>query len=218
MQDTLKIRRRAAEVRKILKSLYPQVKPQLDFGRPFELLVATMLSAQCTDRQVNRVTPALFQKYGSPQDFARASLPDIEALIHSTGFFRNKAKNLKACARVLVETYGGRVPESLDELVGLPGVGRKTANVILGAAFNRPGLVVDTHVKRVSRRLELTANTDPVKIEFDLMKLVPRSEWADFSLRMIFFGRQTCRARRPKCPACHLDALCPYPDKTGLGA
>jgi len=153
MQDTLKIRRRAAEVRKILKSLYPQVKPQLDFGRPFELLVATMLSAQCTDRQVNRVTPALFQKYGSPQDFARASLPDIEALIHSTGFFRNKAKNLKACARVLVETYGGRVPESLDELVGLPGVGRKTANVILGAAFNRPGLVVDTHVKRVSRRL-----------------------------------------------------------------
>ncbi len=215
MQDILKIRRRTAQIRKILNSLYPQVKPQLDFRSPFELLVATMLSAQSTDRQVNRVTPALFRRFGSPQDFARASLPDLEALVRSTGFFRSKAKNIKACARVLTETYGGRVPESLDELVGLPGVGRKTANVVLGAAFNRPGIVVDTHVKRVSRRLELTVNSDPVKIEFDLMKLVPRREWSDFSLRMIFFGRQTCQARRPKCPACSLDPLCPYPDKTG---
>ncbi|MGD9072426.1 MAG: endonuclease III [Desulfobacterales bacterium] len=214
MKDTSKIRARAAKIRKILRSLYPEVKPQLHFRNPFELLLATILSSQCTDKQVNRVTPKLFHQFKSPQDFARASLEEIEALIRSTGFYRNKAKNIKACCRVLLETHCGRVPDRLDELVELPGVGRKTANVVLGAAFERPGIVVDTHVKRVSRRLGFTENSDPVKIEFDLMEIIPRKDWSDFSLRMVYFGRETCTARKPRCPACLLDPLCPYPDKT----
>lgn len=217
MKDKSKIKTRAARIRKSLRSLFPEVKPQLHFRNPFELLIATILSSQCTDQQVNRVTPKLFHQLKSPQDFARASLEEIEALIRSTGFYRNKAKNIKACCRVLLETHGGRVPDRLDELVDLPGVGRKTANVVLGAAFERPGIVVDTHVKRVSRRLGFTENSDPVKIEFDLMDIIPRKEWSDFSLRLIFFGRQTCTARKPKCPVCLLDPLCPYPDKTTFG-
>lgn len=214
MKDKSKISTRAAKVRKILRSLYPEVKPQLHFRNPFELLLATILSSQCTDKQVNRVTPKLFHQLKSPQDFVRAPLEEIEALIRSTGFYRNKAKNIKACCRVLLETHGGRVPDRLNELVELPGVGRKTANVVLGAAFEKPGIVVDTHVKRVSWRLGFTENRDPVKIEFDLMEIVPRKEWSDFSLRLIFFGRETCTARKPKCPVCLLDPLCPYPDKT----
>jgi endonuclease-3 len=214
MKGKSKIRTRAAKVRKILRSLYPEVKPQLHFRNPFELLIATILSSQCTDKQVNQVTPKLFHQLKSPQDFVRASLGEIEALIRSTGFYRNKAKNIKTCCRVLLETHGGRVPDRLDELVDLPGVGRKTANVVLAAAFERPGIVVDTHVKRVSWRLGFTGYSDPVKIEFDLMEIVPRKEWSDFSLRLIFFGRETCTARKPKCPVCLLDFLCPYPDKT----
>ncbi|MEN8759672.1 MAG: endonuclease III [Desulfobacterales bacterium] len=217
MKDKSKIKTRADRIRKSLRSLFPEVKPQLHFRNPFELLIATILSSQCTDQQVNRVTPKLFHQLKSPQDFARASLEEIEALIRSTGFYRNKAKNIKACCRVLLETHGGRVPDRLDELVDLPGVGRKTANVVLGAAFERPGIVVDTHVKRVSWRLGFTENSDPVKIEFDLMDIIPRKEWSDFSLRLIFFGRQTCTARKPKCPVCLLDPLCPYPDKTTFG-
>jgi endonuclease-3 len=177
-------------------------------------LLATILSSQCTDKQVNRVTPKLFHRLKSPQDFTRASLEEIETLIRSTGFYRNKAKNIKACCRVLLETHGGRVPDRLDEMVGLPGVGRRTANVVLGAAFERPGIVVDTHVKRVSWRLGFTENGDPVKIEFDLMEIIPRKDWSDFSLRMVFFGRETCTARKPRCPVCLLDPLCPHPDKT----
>ena len=217
MKDKSKIKTRADRIRKSLRSLFPEVKPQLHFRNPFELLIATILSSQCTDQQVNRVTPKLFHQLKSPQDFARASLEEIEALIRSTGFYRNKAKNIKACCRVLLENHGGRVPDRLDELVDLPGVGRKTANVVLGAAFERPGIVVDTHVKRVSWRLGFTENSDPVKIEFDLMDIIPRKEWSDFSLRLIFFGRQTCTARKPKCPVCLLDPLCPYPDKTTFG-
>jgi endonuclease-3 len=214
MKGKSKIRTRAAKVRKILRSLYPEVKPQLHFRNPFELLIATILSSQCTDKQVNQVTPKLFHQLKSPQDFVRTSLEEIEALIRSTGFYRNKAKNIKTCCRVLLETHGGRVPDRLDELVDLPGVGRKTANVVLAAAFERPGIVVDTHVKRVSWRLGFTGYSDPVKIEFDLMEIVPRKEWSDFSLRLIFFGRETCTARKPKCPVCLLDFLCPYPGKT----
>ncbi len=214
MKGNSKIRIRAAKVRKILRSIYPEVKPQLHFRNPFELLIATILSSQCTDKQVNRVTPRLFHQLKSPQDFVRAPLEEIEALIRSTGFYRNKAKNIKACCLVLSETHGGRVPDRLNELVELPGVGRKTANVVLGAAFEKPGIVVDTHVNRVSWRLGFTGNRDPVKIEFDLMEIVPRKEWSDFSLRLIFFGRETCTARKPKCPVCPLDPLCPYPDKT----
>jgi endonuclease-3 len=214
MKDKGKMKTRAAQIRKILRSLFPEVKPQLHFRTPFELLIATILSSQCTDKQVNRATPKLFHQLNSPQDFARASLEEIEALIRSTGFYRSKAKNIKACCRVLLETHGGRVPNRLNELIDLPGVGRKTANVVLGAAFERPGIVVDTHVKRVSWRLGFTENSDPVKIEFDLMGIIPRKDWSDFSLRLIFFGRETCTARKPKCPVCLLDSLCPYPDKT----
>ena len=209
MKDTSKIKARAAKIRKILRSLYPEVKPQLHFRNPFELLLATILSSQCTDKQVNRVTPKLFHQLKSPQDFARAPLEEIEALIRSTGFYRNKAKNIKACCRILLETHGGRVPERLDELIDLPGVGRKTANVVLGAAFERPGIVVDTHVKRVSWRLGFTENGDPVKIEFDLMEIIPRKDWSGFSLRLIFFGRATCTARKPKCDECPLADFLP---------
>jgi len=210
----IKLTERAAAIRRILNDLYPQVKPQLFYRNPFELLVATILSAQCTDQQVNRVVPALFQRFSSPEDFARAALPVIERLIRSTGFYRNKARHIKACSQALVERYGGHVPRTLEELVQLPGVGRKTANVVLGAAFSTPGIVVDTHVARIANRLRFTRHRDPKKIELDLMRVIPRKEWSDFSLRLIFFGRETCTARKPKCPVCPIAHLCPYPNKT----
>jgi endonuclease-3 len=208
-----KITERAAAILKILNSLYPQVKPQLFYRNPFELLVATILSAQCTDNQVNRVTPGLFKRMRRPQDFAKTPVTEIEGLVRSTGFYRNKARNLQGCCEALIERHGGQVPRTLEELVALPGVGRKTANVVLGAAFDTPGVVVDTHVGRISGRLGLTKHKDPKKIELDLMRLIPRPEWSDFSLRLIFFGRETCSARKPKCPICPLDHLCPYPHK-----
>jgi endonuclease-3 len=209
-----KLAERAEAIRKILNARYRQVKPQLSYRNPFELLVATILSAQCTDLQVNRVTPALFQRFGSPEDVAAAKLLEIEGLIRSTGFYRNKARNIKACSQALVERHGGRVPATLEDLVQLPGVGRKTANVVLGAAFGTPGIVVDTHVGRIAYRLGFTRHRDPKKIELDLMRLIPRKEWSDFSLRLIFFGRETCTARKPKCPVCSIERLCPYPNKT----
>lgn len=204
---------RITEIRKILKRTYPDVKPQLFYRNPFELLVATILSAQCTDKQVNSVTRVLFERLNTPEDFDRASQETIEKIIRPTGYFRNKAGNIKRCARMLVQKYGGKVPETLEELVKLPGVGRKTANVVLGAAFGEPGVVVDTHVGRISQRLNLTDNRDPVKIEFDLMKIIPRNEWSDFSLRLIFFGRETCKARKPDCPNCPLFDVCDFPGK-----
>jgi endonuclease-3 len=209
-----KITEHAAAILKILNSLYPQVTPQLFYRNPFELLVATILSAQCTDKQVNRVTPGLFKRMRTPQDFAKTPVTEIAGLVRPTGFYRNKARNIKGCCEALIERHGGRVPRTLEELVALPGVGRKTANVVLGAAFDTPGVVVDTHVGRISGRLGLTKNKEPQKIEFDLMHLIPRQEWSDFSLRLIFFGRETCTARKPKCPICPLDHLCPYPRKT----
>jgi len=205
---------RASAILKILNALYPQVKPQLFYRNPFELLVATILSAQCTDNQVNRVTPALFKRMRRPQDFAKTPVAKIEGLVRPTGFYRNKARNIKACCEALLERHRGHVPRTLEELVELPGVGRKTANVVLGAAFDTPGVVVDTHVGRISGRLGLTKNKDPKKIELDLMRIIPRNEWSDFSLRLIFFGRATCTARKPKCPICPLGPLCPYPHKT----
>ena len=205
---------RAAAVLKVLNALYPQVKPQLFYRNPFELLVATILSAQCTDNQVNRVTPGLFKRMRRPHDFAKTPVTEIEGLVRSTGFYRNKARNIKGCCEALIERHGGQVPRTLEELVALPGVGRKTANVVLGAAFDTPGVVVDTHVGRISGRLGLTKHKDPKKIELDLMRLIPRLEWSDFSLRLIFFGRETCSARKPKCPICPLYHLCPYPHKT----
>jgi endonuclease III len=209
-----KITERAAAILKILDSLYPQVKPQLFYRNPFELLVATILSAQCTDNQVNRATPGLFKRMRTPHDFAKTPVTEIEGLVRSTGFYRNKARNIKGCSEALIERHGGQVPRTLEELVTLPGVGRKTANVVLGAAFDTPGVVVDTHVGRISGRLGLTKHKDPKKIELDLMQLIPRPEWSDFSLRLIFFGRETCSARKPKCPICPLGHLCPYPHKT----
>ena len=207
-------KKRTAKIRKILRTLYPEVKTQLDYETPFQLLVATILSAQCTDKQVNRVTVGLFTKLATPMDFQKASLTTIENLIHSTGFFRNKARNIKNCAEMLMEKHEGEVPGSLAELVKLPGVGRKTANVVLGAAFNIPGIVVDTHVSRISQRLDLTDNKDPVKIEFDLMEQIPKKGWDNFSLQLIYFGREICKARKPTCPVCPMNNLCSFQGKT----
>ena len=206
-------KKRTAKIRKILRTLYPEVKTQLDYATPFQLLVATILSAQCTDKQVNRVTAQLFKKLSTPEDFRDAPLATIENLIHATGFFRNKARHIKNCAAMLMEKHGGSVPNDLEQLVKLPGVGRKTANVVLGAAFNIPGIVVDTHVSRISQRLDLTSNTDPVKIEFDLMEQIPKKDWDDFSLRLIYFGREYCKARKPACPACPMTKLCAFQGK-----
>ena len=207
---------RADKVRKILQKIYPEVETQLLHRNPFELLVATILSAQCTDKQVNQVTPVLFARFQTPAEFARAPLRTIEQLIRPTGFFHNKARNIKGCAKVLLEKHKGKIPRTLAELVKLPGVGRKTANVVLGAAFGIPGIVVDTHVARISNRLGFSASKDPVKIEQDLMNLIPRRDWNNFCLRLIFFGRSICTARKPKCPACPLDKLCPWPHKTSF--
>ena len=204
---------RAGKIRKSLRSIYPEVKTQLHYRTSFELLVATILSAQCTDKQVNSVTRDLFQKFNTPKDFAEMPLETLEQLVRPTGFFRNKAKNIKTCAQVLAGKYRGKVPETLEELVTLPGVGRKTANLVLGAAFGIPGIVVDTHVARISKRLGFTESKDPVKIERDLMKIIPKKAWSDFSLHLVYFGREFCTARKPRCAACPLAHLCPWPDK-----
>ena len=210
----MNLKTRADRIRKILEERYPIVKTQLFYNTPFQLLVATILSAQCTDKQVNRVTEKLFAHLKTPTHFAEAPLKTIESLIRPTGFFHNKAKNIKNCSKELLLNHGGKVPRTLEELVKLPGVGRKTANVVLGAAFGIPGVVVDTHVARISGRLGLTTNKDPVKIEYDLMQILPKKVWNDFCLRLIFFGRETCSARKPKCPICPLHKLCPWPEKT----
>jgi endonuclease-3 len=209
----MKASSRTEKIREILRTRYPDVKTQLDYNNPFELLVATILSAQCTDRQVNMVTENLFKKLKTPKDFAAASLETIEGYIRPTGYFRNKAKNIQSCSRVLVERYNGKVPDDLEELIKLPGVGRKTANVVLGAAFGIPGIVVDTHVSRIAQRLNLSDNEDPVKIEFDLMKIIPKKEWSDFCLHLIYFGREICRARNPLCINCPIARLCDSGDK-----
>lgn len=201
---------RALKIQRILKKTYPEVRTQLRHANPFQLLVATILSAQCTDKQVNQVTKILFNHLKTPQDFASAPNETLEKLIRPTGYFRNKAKNIKNCSKSLLEKYDGQVPQSLDELVQLPGVGRKTANVVLGSAFNIPGIVVDTHVARISKRLGFTESDNPVKIEHDLMEIIPRKNWNDFSLQLIYFGRAICKARKPTCPTCPLYDLCEY--------
>lgn len=199
----------ARRIRRLLAKLYPDAFCALHFANPLQLLIATMLSAQCTDKRVNLVTPALFRKYPDAAAFAAANPRELERAIASTGFFRNKARNIIACCQRIMEHHDGQVPRTLDELVQLPGVGRKTANVILGNAFGVPGITVDTHVGRLSRRMGLTVHTDPVKVEQDLMRLIPRKEWTMFSHRMIFHGRQVCFARKPNCPGCTLAAVCP---------
>ena len=201
---------RALDIVSLLKRMYPKARVSLDFTNPFELLIATMLSAQSTDVRVNIVTKSLFHKYPNPQAFASATQPEMERDVRQTGFFRNKAKAVIAASKSIVEKHGGEVPHTMEELTALPGVGRKTANVVLGNAFRTAvGIVVDTHVTRVSGRLGLTSNVDPVKIEQDLMKLIPQNEWTAFSHRLIQHGRQICIARKPKCRECRLNELCP---------
>jgi endonuclease-3 len=194
----------------VLRDLYPHATCALVHQNPLQLLVATILSAQCTDERVNLVTKPLFRTYRTAQDFARASLETLSQEIRPTGFFRNKAKNLIGCCQALVEKHGGEVPRDLEALVQLPGVGRKTANVVLGTAFGiASGIVVDTHVKRLSGRMGLTTNADPEKIEQDLLGLVPKSDWILFSHVLILHGRQRCMARKPDCDSCELRNLCP---------
>ncbi len=200
---------RVAKIIAFLSREFPGVRVSLDNHNPLELLVATILSAQCTDERVNKVTASLFRKYRAARDYAGADLGALEEDVRSTGFFRNKARNIKALGQALVERFGGEVPRTMEELTSLPGVGRKTANVILGNVFGVPGIVVDTHVGRVARRLGLTAEEDPVKVEFALMSLVPREEWSRFSLLLIHHGRRCCLARKPRCAVCPLGRLCP---------
>jgi endonuclease-3 len=208
------LRLRARRIVRELARLYPDARCSLDHANPFQLLVATILSAQCTDTRVNQVTPALFARYPDVQAFAGADLTEVESLIQSTGFFRNKARNIVRCCQQLLELHGGLIPGSMEELVPLAGVGRKTANVVLGNAFGIPGIPVDTHVGRLSQRMGLTLATDPVAIEQDLMALLPRAEWTNFGHRMIYHGRQVCHARKPLCEECALARFCP---KAGVG-
>jgi len=206
-------KRRVANILDILGALhgaYPDARVELDHDSPFQLLIATILSAQCTDERVNKVTPALFGAYPDPAAFAGAPRADLERAIRSTGFFRAKARAIAACCRVLLERHGGQVPRTMEEMVRLPGVGRKTANVVLGAGYGIPsGIVVDTHMARVAARLGLTRQSDPVKIERDLLAAVPSSEWIFFSIAMILHGRYVCQARLPRCGACALAPHCP---------
>jgi endonuclease-3 len=209
MPKAIDTRKRAHEIVRRLAKAYPDAHCALHHQNALQLLIATILSAQCTDVRVNMVTPALFARYPTAKDFAEAGPPELERMIQSTGFFRAKARNIKACCQELVEKHGGQVPGTMEELVPLPGIGRKTANVVLGNAFGVPGVTVDTHVRRLSQRLALTEHDDPVKIERDLMAVIPNKEWTMFSHRMIFHGRQICHARRPACEECVLNSVCP---------
>lgn len=209
-RETIKERPdRAGEIAARLAESYPEIRVPLHHRNPFELLVATILSAQCTDEMVNRITPELFRRFPTPEELARASPREIANIIHSLGLFRAKARSLKRCAQQLVKDYKGEVPSTMAELTKLAGVGRKTANVILGHAFAVAGIVVDTHAKRLSRRLGLTRQENPDRIEQDLMKLLSPKEWTPFSHRLIVHGRRVCHARKPRCEICVLNDLCP---------
>jgi endonuclease III len=210
MATTSPAKRHAAAIVRRLRKSYPRAECALEHTTPFQLLVATILSAQCTDERVNRVTPALFREYSDAASMAGAAQADLEKLIKSTGFFRAKAKNLLACSQQLVAKHRGEVPKDFEALVQLAGVGRKTANVVMGTAFRVPtGVVVDTHVSRISRRLGMTAQTSAERIEQDLIAQLPKKEWIDFSHRLIHHGRQVCKARKPLCELCSLNAICP---------
>jgi endonuclease-3 len=208
-ESPLALTRRARRINRELGELYPTAHCELDFRNPLELSVATILSAQCTDKRVNEVTPALFAKYPTAADYAEADRDDVETLIKSTGFFRNKTTSIIKLGQALVERFDGEVPNRLDQLVTLPGFGRKTANVVLGNAFDVPGLTVDTHFGRLVRRWGWTAETDPVKVEFVVAELLPKKEWTIFSHRAIWHGRRLCHSRKPACGACPIARLCP---------
>ena len=209
METMKKKRQRAACIFETLDPLYTTDKTALSYRTPFELLVATILSAQCTDKQVNLVTETLFKKYRSPEDFINAPISQLEQDIHSTGFYRNKTRSIKNCSRALIDHFGGKVPATMGELITLPGVGRKTANCVLGAAFGVPGVVVDTHVKRLSMRLGLTDSENPDKIEQDVEAILPRERWRRFSDLLIYHGRAVCTARKPDHARCAVAHLCP---------
>jgi len=210
----MRVKERVQAIIQKLAETYPDAHCELDFNTPFQLLVATILSAQCTDKRVNIVTPGLFQKYPTPFELAAVDQEDLEVAIKSTGFYRNKAKNLRAMAKDLVEKHRGEVPRAMAELTDLAGVGRKTANVVLGNAFTlTEGIVVDTHVARLAARFGLTKSVDPGKIETELMRLVPRPQWTDFSHWLIWHGRRRCYARNPDCANCELGSICPSRDK-----
>jgi endonuclease III len=201
---------RIPEIVSILRREFPDSRTALEFRNPFQILVATVLAAQSTDEQVNKVTPALFARYPAAAALAAADRSELETAIHSTGFFRNKARSLLGAAKRIVEVYGGKVPDTMEDLVTLPGVARKTANIVLAAGFGKAeGIAVDTHVRRLAGRLGLSGETDPVKIERDLMAIVPRQEWLDFNFLLVDHGRKTCRARKPDCPSCPVRRLCP---------
>ncbi|MCG2776838.1 MAG: endonuclease III [Desulfobacterales bacterium] len=209
MENSGKKKERVKYIFEILDPLYTREKTALEYRTPFQLLISTILSAQCTDKQVNSVTRTLFKKYKKPQDFINAPIAELEDDIRPTGFFRNKAKSIKGCTQGLAHLYGGEVPSTMEELVKLPGVGRKTANCVLGAAFDVPGVVVDTHVKRLSLRLGLTENQNPDKIEKDIEKLLPKDRWRRFSDILIYHGRDVCKARKPDHDRCPVFNLCP---------
>ncbi len=213
-RDVGEVRRQARKLLPILERLYPDARVMLDFRAPLQLLVATILAAQCTDERVNQVTPALFKRYPSAKDFAEADPAQLEEMIRPTGFFRSKARSLIGCCRHLVERHGGEVPRTLEELTALPGVGRKTANIILWNAFGIPGIAVDTHVGRVAVRIGLAASHDPDTIEAQLCEILPREGWGIVTHLIGFHGRKTCFARKPNCPACAIRELCDWPQKT----
>lgn len=197
------------EIIEILINTYPDAKCSLDFTTPFEMLVAVILSAQCTDERVNKTTPALFAKYSTPEDFANIALEELEVFIHPCGFYKNKAKNIKATAQIIVDKYNGKVPETMEELMSLPGVGRKTANVVMLEAFNKPqGIAVDTHCKRISNKIGFSNEKEPEKIEQDLLKIIPSKYYKDMNHILIWHGRNTCVARNPKCETCAINKYC----------
>ncbi|MDO8302964.1 MAG: endonuclease III [Sedimentisphaerales bacterium] len=207
---------RIKKIYPILRKTYPDARVSLDFKNPLELLTSTILAAQCTDARVNIVAKDLYKKYRSAEEWARADISEIENDIRSTGFYRNKAKAIKATAQKIIDEFGGEVPKTMEELLSLPGVGRKTANVILGNAFGIPGIVTDTHVIRLSRRIGLSENSDPVKLEFDLMEIVPKKNWTLFSHLLVFHGRAICMARKPDCEHCPIAKYCPSAFKPEL--
>ena len=206
-------RKRVQLIAQALQNSMPEAHVELDHRSPWELLVATILSAQCTDQRVNQVTPELFRRYKTPADLAKAKLSDVERIIRSTGFFKSKARSIVACGLAVTERFGGQVPDNMDELVTLPGVGRKTANVLLGNAFGQPAIIVDTHVKRVSNRLGLTTSADPVQIEKDLQQLLPPTQWTGVSQRLLLHGRYLCLARKPQCGRCPIYDYCSAKEK-----
>jgi len=206
-------RKRLRAIAETLERTMQHPKMELDHRSPWELLVATILSAQCTDQRVNQVTPSLFQRYRTATEMAEADPPELEELIRSTGFFKNKAKHLVACGKAVIERFGTQVPRTMEELITLPGVGRKTANVILGNAFGQPAVIVDTHVKRVAKRLGLTKSDNPDLVEQDLQQLMPKSQWTAFSQRLLLHGRYVCLARKPQCRTCQVYRHCPWKEK-----